>query len=137
MIFIERKSLLSLCYILFLVAIISFMCQNPKYFVSYFIFLKIKSEDRINLHSHYSGWCVSACVLNCFSRVWLFATLWTVASKAPLSIGFSKQEYWSGLRCPPSGDLPDPGIEPMFLLSPSLAEGFFITNATWEAHTGW
>lgn len=67
MILIERKSFLSL-YILFLVAIINFMCQNPKYFVSYFIFLKIKSEDRINLHSGYSD---DMCphVLNCFSRV--------------------------------------------------------------------
>lgn len=55
MILIERKSILSLCYILFLVAIINFMCQNPKYFMSFFIFLKIKSEDRIKLHSDYSG----------------------------------------------------------------------------------
>ena len=49
-------------------------------------------------------------------RVQLFATLWTVASQAPLSMGFSRQEYWSGLPCPPSGDLTDPGIEPAFLM---------------------
>ena len=51
-------------------------------------------------------------MLTHFNRVQLFATLWTVACQAPLSMGFSRQEYWSGLPCPPPGDLPDPGIEP-------------------------
>ena len=51
------------------------------------------------------------------SRVRLFATLWTVAHQAPLSIGFSREEYWSGLPFPSPGDLPDPGIEPR---SPAL-----------------
>ena len=55
--------------------------------------------------------------LSCFSRVRLFVTLWTIAHQAPLAIGFSRQEYWSGLPCPPLGDLPDPGIE---LWSPAL-----------------
>ena len=54
------------------------------------------------------------CMLNHFSHLWLFATLWTVAHQAPLSMGFSRQEYWSGLPCPPPGD-PDPGIEPASL----------------------
>ena len=49
----------------------------------------------------------SLCVLICFSRVLLFATLWTVAVQAPLSMGFSRREYWSGLPCPPLGDLPN------------------------------
>ena len=49
------------------------------------------------------------------------ATLWTAAHQAPLSRGFSKREYWSGLPFPPPGDLPDPGIEPMSLVSPTLA----------------
>ena len=49
-----------------------------------------------------------------FSRVLLFVTLWTVAYQAPLSVGFSRQEYWSGLPFPSPGDLPDPGIEPGF-----------------------
>ena len=53
------------------------------------------------------------CVLNRFSHVWLFATLWTIAYQSPLSMGFSRQEYWGGLPCPPPGDLPGPGIEPM------------------------
>ena len=48
-----------------------------------------------------------------FSRVWLFATLWIAAYQAPLSIGFSKHEYWSGFPCCPPGDLPDPRIEPV------------------------
>ena len=52
-----------------------------------------------------------ACMLSCFSHVWLFATPWTVARQAPLFMGFSRQEYWSGLPCPSPGDLPDPGIK--------------------------
>ena len=60
------------------------------------------------------------CVCQSLSRVQLFATPWTVAHRAPLSMGFSRQEYWSGLSCPPPGDLPDPGIEPR---SPALQVG--------------
>ena len=77
--------------------------------------------------------CLCVYVLSHFSRVQLFATLWTVACQAPLSLGFSRRESWSGLLCPPPGDLPDPGVEPMSLMSPALAGGFFTTNATWEA----
>ena len=51
------------------------------------------------------------CVLSRFSHVQLFATVWTVAHQAPLSVGFSRQEYWSGLPCPPPGEFPDPGIK--------------------------
>ena len=65
---------------------------------------------------------------NGFSHVQLFVTLWTVALQAPLSMGFSRQGYWSGLSFPPPGDLPDPGIEPMSLMSPALAGGFFTTS---------
>ena len=68
-----------------------------------------------------------------FSRVQLFVTLWTVALQAPLSMGFSRQEYWSGLPCRPPGDLPNPGIEPMSLTSSALAGRFFSTSITWEA----
>ena len=56
-------------------------------------------------HWHICALC--ACMLSCFSHVWLVATLWTVVCLASLSIGFSRQEYWSGLTCPPPGDLPD------------------------------
>ena len=71
-------------------------------------------------------------MLSRFSRVQLFATPWTVARQTPLSMGFSRQECWSGLPCPPPGDLPDPGMELEFPISPALAGGFFTTNATWE-----
>ena len=73
-------------------------------------------------------------MLSCFSHIQLFVTLWTAAHQAPLSMGFFRQEYWSGLLCPPPEDLPDPGIEPMSLKSPALADGFFTTSAIWEAH---
>ena len=56
------------------------------------------------------------CVLSCFSRVWLFVTSWTVARQAPLSMGFSRQEYQSGWPCPSPGDLPNPGNESLGLL---------------------
>ena len=59
-----------------------------------------------------------------------FATLWTVAHQAPLSLGFPRQEYWSGLPLLPPGDLPDPGIEPV---SPALADRLFTTEPTREA----
>ena len=61
--------------------------------------------------------CMCACVLCCFSPVWLCVALWTIACQASLSMGFSRQEYWSGLLCPPLEDLPDPGIEPASLVS--------------------
>ena len=60
-------------------------------------------------------------------------TLQIVASQAPLSKGILKQEYWCELPWPPRGDLPDPGIDPMSLMSPALAGRFFATNATLEA----
>ena len=72
-----------------------------------------------------------ACMLSHFSHVWLFATLWAVDCQSLLSMGFSRQEYWSKLPCPPPGDHPDPGIESA---SPALAGGFFTTSATREAH---
>ena len=74
-----------------------------------------------------------ACVLSYFSHVQLFTAAWTVAHQALLSMRFSRQEYQSELLCPPPGYLPNPGIEPMPLLSPMLANGFFTTSATWEA----
>ena len=73
-------------------------------------------------------------MLSCFNKVQLFATIWAVACQASLSMGFSRQEYWSGLPCPPPRDIPDPGIEPAFPMSPALAGGFFTTSATWELH---
>ena len=75
----------------------------------------------------------SLCVLSQLSHVRLLVTLWTIAHQAPLSLGFSRQEYRSGLPCPPPGDLPDPGIEPVSLRSLAPAGKVFTTSATWEA----
>ena len=72
-------------------------------------------------------------VLIHFSRVWLFATLWVLARRAPLSTVFSRQEYWSGLPCTLPGDRPNPGIEPISLMSTVLVGRFFTTRVTWEA----
>jgi len=75
-----------------------------------------------------------ACMPSHFSRVRLFAIQWTVACQAPLSIGFSRQKFWSGLPCPTPGDLPDPGpgIKSESLMSPALVGRFFITSTAWE-----
>ena len=70
-------------------------------------------------------------MLSHFSHIWFFATLQNIIQQAPLSMGFSRQEYWSELPCSPPGDLPNPGIEPTSVISPALAGGFFITSITW------
>ena len=80
----------------------------------------------------YPWWCT--CVLSLFGRVWLFATPWTVGSQDPLSMGFSRQGYWSGLPCPPPGGLPGPEIKPASVRSPALAGGFFNKNSWWMSH---
>ena len=73
-----------------------------------------------------------AAIRSCFSCVWLCVTPWTVAHQAPLSMEFSRQEYWSRLTFPLPKELLDPGIEPTSLTSPALAGGFFTASATWE-----
>jgi len=75
--------------------------------------------------------CVCVCTLSRFSCAQLFAALWTVVHQVPWSMGFSRQEYCSGLPCPPPGDRPNPGVEPTSLTSPSLAGRFFTTSATY------
>ena len=75
------------------------------------------------------------CLPNCFRRVRLSATPWTAAHQAPLSMGFSRREYWSGLPFPSPGDLPALGIEPRSLMSLTLAGGFSTPPATREALT--
>ena len=88
-------------------------------------------------HIYVHACCVWAKSLQ--SCLTLCNPIWTVAHQAPLSMGFSRQEYWSGLLWPPPGDHPDPEIEPASpvssasLVSPALAGGFFTTNTTWEA----
>ena len=73
------------------------------------------------------------CMVNHFSHVPLFATTWTVACQDPLSVEFSRHEYWSMLLWPPPGDLPNPGTWPASLLSSALTDMFFTTGTTWEA----
>ena len=71
---------------------------------------------------------VACCLPSCFSHVQLFVTLWTVAHQALLSIGFSRQEYWIGLLCPPPRNLLNPGIEPTSLTSPAFTGGLRRSN---------
>ena len=92
-----------------------------------------KFTDLINILSYDIRVSLHVFMLSPFSHVWLFATLWATALQASLSMGFSRQEYWSGLPCPPQGNLPDPGIELTSLLSPVLASEFFTISAIWEA----
>ena len=72
--------------------------------------------------------CACMCTLRHLSFFLLCSTLWTVAHQAPLSMEFSRQEYWSGLLCPPPGDLPNPGIEPASPTLPVLAGRFFTLS---------
>ena len=73
-------------------------------------------------------------IVPCARLLQLFSTPCDhIAHKAPLSMAFSSQEYWSGFPCPSPGDFPDPEIESASLLCPVLAVGFFTTSATWEA----
>ena len=72
---------------------------------------------------------VCVCVLSC---VQLYVTSGTVDCQAPLSMEFSRQKYWTGLPLPPPGDLPNPGTEPMSLMSSAFAVQFLTTSATWE-----
>ena len=69
-------------------------------------------------------------VLSGFSHIQLFATPWAAAHQAPLSMGFPRQEHWSGLPFPSPGDLPDPGIEPV---SPALVDKFLTTESPGKA----
>ena len=91
--------------------------------------LKLFSNHRLIIFSFVNV----SCMLICLSHVRLFVTPWTVALQAPLSMGFSRQEYRGGLPCPPPGDLPDPGVEPVSFMSPALADGPFTTLTTQDA----
>ena len=78
--------------------------------------------------------CVCVCMLNHFSHVQLYEAIWDAAHQAPLSMEFSRQEYWSGLPRSSPRDLPDSGIEPTSCMSSALAGRFFTTGATWEPY---
>ena len=90
-----------------------------------FLFLPVhECGGWVNLYNSGTRFLLLLFVLSCFSCDWLFGTPWTIAHQAPLSLGFSRQEYWSGLPFPPPEDLPDSGIEPRSLRSPALADEF-------------
>ena len=71
---------------------------------------------------------IKGCICAKSLRLCCFVTLWTITHQTPLSMGFSWQEYWSGLPCSPPGDLSDTGIESASAVSPALAGGFFTTE---------
>ena len=92
-------------------------------------------EERTNLRCRTqvnwlrSLWkCMHACMLSHFSCVCLFATLWTAARQATLSMGFSRQEYWRGLPCSPPGDLPDPRVRTCVSCGSFIVGGFFTAE---------
>ena len=89
--------------------------------------LTVLFHIEISVCNSYLPLCWQVCMLSHFSRVQLCATLWTVARQASLSVGSSRQEYWSGLPCPPPGDLPDPGTETRSRQSSALSGMFFTT----------
>ena len=94
--------------------------------IYYALYIGVKRKvfiKGINKTQSYFIQAYLVCMLSHFNQVWLFATPWTVAFQAPLSMGFSRQEYWNGLLCPPPGDLPDPGIKPVSLISPDWQVG--------------
>ena len=97
---------------------------------------ELDTTERLNWTEQW-GWIHTisnhVCVLSHFSRVRLCVTIRIVACQVPLSTGFSRKEYWSGLPFPSPGDLPNPGIKPRSLMSPALAGRFFTTSATWKA----
>ena len=88
---------------------------------------KVDQSDSQNRRGHCWSWC-SLVRAKSLSHIRLFVTPWTVAHQAPLSMGFSRQEYCSGLPCPPPGNLPDPGMGPTTLLSLAPAGRFFTTQ---------
>ena len=100
-------------------------------FTKYWIILRDVPLDVYIFQMYYNSRMCTR-MPSCFSCVWLFAALWAISCQASLSVGFSRQEYWTRLPSPTPEGLPDPGIEPASLKSPALAGKFFTTNATSE-----
>ena len=82
-----------------------------------------KTSNTVGIEGIRCCWVTESCQTLCDSH------------QAPLSVHLPRQEYWSGVPCPPPGDLPDPGIKPVSLMTPALAGGLFTISATWEAPT--
>ena len=101
----------------------------------YFLFYRLYFVKHFSVFGSGQDWeaegAIVCAVLSHFSRIWLLVTVRTAACQTPLFMGFSRQEYWSGLSCPPLGDLPGLGIEPESPMSPALADRFFTTRPTW------
>ena len=102
------------------------------------LILKTNHENPINYHLQVQITCSTLHVqlrsVQSLSRVWIFATPWSAACQAPLSVGFSRLEYWRELLFPTLGDLPCPGIKPASPVSPALASGFFTTEPPRKPH---
>ena len=92
------------------------------------------TAEPVNIHTRKKILNTLKCA-HLLSRVWLLVTPWTVAHQAPLSMEFSRQEYWSELPFTSPGDLPNPGIKPASLASPEWAGGFFTACTIWEVAT--
>ena len=109
--------LLSLCLIMLFMGVLK--ARILKWFAIPFSsgprFVNLDKSPLICLELETKTRCVCVCLLSHFSRFRLFVTLWAVARQVPLSVAFSRQEYWGGLPCPPPGDLPDPGMDPRLL----------------------
>ena len=111
------------------------ICLEPPKNVSIFpgiLLTKDSSELRnlSNVINYPLHWGMHVYTLSCFSHFPLFETQRTITHQVPPSMGFSRQEYWSELLCPPPGDLLHPGIEPESLTAPALTGSFFTTSAT-------
>ena len=109
---------------------------NVRNFFTLYFYLVICGSLQVVLKSlSFFFWdkfeCMYACWLNHFSHVWLFATLWTWATAWSSVHSISRQESWRRLPCTPPRGLSNPGIKPMFLISPALAGGFCTTSSTW------
>ena len=89
------------------------------------LYLEQYSKGNVCIFMYFASVCVQACTCSVMSNS---ATPWTAAHQAPLSLGFSRQEYWSGLPFPSPEDLPNPGIEPTSSAPPALAVRLFTTE---------
>ena len=104
-------------------------CSTWTYFDIYFEPINSGIKFFLDFYVWFQMLLISWCVLSHFSHVRLSVTLWTVAHQAPLSMGFSRQEYWSGLPCPPPEGLPNPGIKPMSPMAPALQADSWTTES--------
>ena len=104
------------------------ICIDLLLLLSWLVMINVKVADILNLHA--IPVCLTILLAWVFSHVWLFVSPWTVARQAPLSMEFSRQEFWSRLPFPTPRNFPDPGIKSASLESPALAGRFFITEPT-------